>query len=82
MPIPASLALAICKLSETFRLDTVPELGDGSTSNLESISQFACVELDIPSTDGTNNASVRLCPTHRLMKLVPAVRAREVQTHI
>ena len=69
-------------MSETFRLDTAPKLGDGLTSGLDGISQFPCVELDFPSTDRTNDASVSQYPTDRLVKLVAAVGAREVQTHV
>jgi len=61
------------------RREYAPELGDGATSRLESISQLSRVELDVPSTDGANNAGVSLCPTDRL---VAAGGARRVQTHI
>lgn len=61
---------------------SIPELGEGDTSNLNSTSQFGCVEMDIPSTDRANNATVSLCPTDCLMKLVDAVRTWEIQTHV
>jgi hypothetical protein len=59
-------------------LDTIPKLGEGGTSNLESTQQLACVRLDVPSTDRTKNATVRLCPTDCLMKLVAAIRTWKV----
>jgi hypothetical protein len=65
--------IRVAKLSETFDLDSFAELVDSITSNLESISQFAGVEMDIPSTDRTNNPTVRLYPTDRLVKLVGLV---------
>jgi len=66
----------------TFRLDTAPKLGDGGTGGLDGISQFACMQVDVPSTDGTNNASVSLHPTDRLEKFVSAIRTWKGQSDV
>jgi hypothetical protein len=60
------------------RLDTIPKLGEGGTSNLETTQQFACVRVNVPSTDRTKNATVRLCPTDCFVKLVAAIRTWKV----
>ena len=70
--------VCLTESSEAFRLDTAGTWR-WHASGSESISQFGRVELEVPSTDGTSNAAV---PTEHLIKLIPAVQTREVQTHV
>jgi len=79
---PVNTLSRVEERSGTFRLGTAAELGDGLTSGLDRISEFVCVQLDIPSTDRADSVMVRLYPTDRPVKFVAAVLARKAQTPI